>query len=310
MHKLLLLPILFLLPIASKGQTPNFFVEGSRWLYSTEESIESPGQLPWYSALEQYIIHGDTLLGSVFYHKIYSTINSSNHLPGSTIFQSRSGPTFIRFDSFENKVYYRPSVDSTERLLYDFNLQVGDTLPIQPIIYQPGLVDSIENVSLFGISVKKFYTSEFLGGSSNYEENYILAGMGGSNGLTFNQPVVSVVSGGILMTRLVCFQSGDSIYSPTNSDCPFLETISTKNVVSEGIGALVSPNPTQGAFTLFVSETLRNANFTVTDCLGRKVQSGVLTEQTTIGQLPASGVYFWYVEKNGRLIKAGKLICE
>ncbi|MDP1817307.1 MAG: T9SS type A sorting domain-containing protein, partial [Leadbetterella sp.] len=267
----------------------------------------SPGQIPWYGALEQYIIRGDTLLGSVFYHKIYSTINSSNHVPGSTIFQSRSGPTFIRFDSFENKVYYRPNVDSTDRLLYDFNLQVGDTLPIQPIIYQPGLVDSIENVSLFGISVKKFYTSEFL---DHYEKNYILAGMGGSNGLTYNQPVLSVVSGGILMTRLVCFQSGDSIYSPTNSDCPFLETISTKNVVREEISAMVSPNPTQGVFTLFVSEKLRNANFTVTDCLGRKVQSGVLTGQTTIGQLPASGVYFWCVEKNGRLIKAGKLICE
>ncbi len=309
MHKLLLLPILFLLPIASKGQTPNFFVEGSRWLYSTGESIESPQQLPWYGALEQYIIHGDTLLGSVFYHKIYSTINSSNHLPMSTIFQSRFGPTFIRFDSFENKVYYRPSVDSTERLIYDFNLQVGDTLPIQPIIYKPGLVDSIENVSLFGISVKKFYTSEFYWGPS-YEENYILAGLGGSNGLMYNQPVVSVVSGGILMTRLVCFQSGDSIYSPTNSDCPFLETISTKNAVSETINVSVSPNPTQGVFTLFVSEPLRKATFTVTDCLGRTVQSGVLTEQTTVGQLPASGVYFWQVEQEGRLIKAGKLICE
>ncbi len=43
MLKLLLLPILFSFPSFLSGQAPDFFVEGSRWVYQTSESWE-PGQ--------------------------------------------------------------------------------------------------------------------------------------------------------------------------------------------------------------------------------------------------------------------------
>ncbi|MBC7774777.1 MAG: hypothetical protein H7246_05000 [Phycisphaerae bacterium] len=315
MLKLLLIPILFSLPSFASGQAPNFFVEGSRWVYQTSESWE-PGQPFGHDWVEQNIIHGDTLIGGVLYHKVYSTIHATTTVyqpypePPLNLYDEYSfGPTFIRHDPVQNKVYYLPSIDSTERLIYDFNLKVGDTLPMQSIIFPIGVVDSIENVALFGASVKKFYTSQDQDGSV-YQENYILEGMGGSNGLTFYQPVFLSVSGSVYSTNLVCFQSGDSIYSPLNGDCPFLEYVSTTHAVSEEVSVVVAPNPTQGVFTVLVGETLRNATFIATDCFGRKLQSILLTEQNTSGQLPSEGVYFWRIEKEGRVIRAGKLICE
>ncbi len=315
MLKLLLLPILCLLPHWSNGQTPNFFIEGSRWVYQTSESWE-PGQTFLYGQIEQNLIHGDTLIENVVYNKVYTTIHASSTVylpypqpPITTLSQGRSGPTFIRFDSAEHKVYFLPSIDSSERIIYDFNLQVGDTLPMQSAFYTPGLVDSIENVSLFGISVKKFYTTEGVGGAV-YEENYILEGMGGSNGLAYFQPMAVLVSGGIFTTSLVCFQSGDSIYNPRNQDCPFLEVVSTTLPSEEAVSVLVSPNPTKGVFSVQVSEPLQHANFVVFDGLGRKVVAQTLSGPTTIGQLPRSGIYFWCLEKDGRRISAGRIICN
>jgi hypothetical protein len=288
-------------------------VEGSRWVYQTSESFE-PGQTFQYSQTEQNLIHGDTLIDNVLYNKVYTTIHASSTVflpypqpPITTFSQGRSGPTFIRFDSAENKVYYLPSVDSSERIIYDFNLQVGDMLPMQPALFAPALVDSIENLSLFGIPVKKFYTTASAGGAV-YEENYILEGMGGSNGLAYFQPMALVVSGGIFTTSLVCFQSGDSIYSPHNSDCPLLEVVSTTFSGEEAVSVLVSPNPTKGIFSVQVSESLQHATFVVLDGLGRKVVSQALSGPTTIGQLPRSGIYVWFLEKDGRRVGAGKLI--
>lgn len=316
MLKPLLFLIACLLSQLASAQVPNFFVDGSRWVYHTSESYE-PSQQTLQEWDEQNIIRGDTLIAGVLYGKLYTTIHYTTMVflpppqpPMNLYSQDSMGPTFIRYDTFENKVFHLPNGDSTERIIYDFNLQLGDDTPLQSDVFlTTGAIDSIENESLFGISVKKFYTTKNEGGAV-YEANYIIEGVGGSNGLLYYQPVFLVVSGGIYTTSLTCFQSGDSIYSPTNSDCPFLEFTSTDNPDSEPLAILVAPNPTRGVFSVLVGEELRDANFTVTDSWGRKIQSWVLSEQTSSGQLPSSGIYFWYLEKEGRFVKAGKIICE
>lgn len=315
MLKLLPISILLCIPQLSQGQTPDFFVEGSRWLYQSTESWE-PGQQFSSSSLEQYQIRGDTTIGGILYQKIYSRINYSTTVfppfpqqPITTETQAQFGPSFIRLDAPQNKVYYRPNVDSMERIIYDFNLQAGNDLPMQSDIFTGGTIDSIENVSLFGIPVKKFYTTAY-GTNASYNENYILEGMGGSNGLTYFQPVVQVVSGGIFSTNLVCFQSGDSIYAPLNGECPFLETVSTKDAGKAVPNVVVSPNPTSGAFTVVLEEALPDARFKITDCWGRIIQSSSWTGQTVYGRLPAPGLYFWHLEEDGRMVRTGKLLCR
>lgn len=314
MPKLLLL-ISFLLPQFSRAQAPHFFVDGSRWVYQTSESWE-PGQQFLSSQTEQNTIQGDTMIGGVLYGKLYTIYHFETTIylpwpqtPVYTTGQSQAGPAFIRFDSVQNKVFYLPKADTTEQVIYDFNLQVGDLTPMQSDIFQTGIVDSIETVSLFGSSLKKFYTTADMGGAQ-YPENYILEGIGGSNGLTYFQPKYVLVSGGIFTTQLVCFQHGDDIYAPLTGECPFLELVSTQDKADETLSVLVSPNPTQGAFSVSVAEGLYGANFRVSDCLGRRVQSSVLGDQVSFATLPAPGIYFWQIEKQGRLVKTGKIVVE
>lgn len=313
MPKLLLFLLTFSLPQLASGQAPNFFVDGSRWVYNTWESWE-PGQQFSSAETEQNMIQGDTTIGGVLYGKLYTVVNFTTTInlpwpePDTIITgQYQAGPSFIRYDSVQNKVFYLPNVDSTELEIYDFNLQVGELLPMQPSIFQAGMVDSIENVSLFGTTLKKYYTTPDMSGAQ-YQDNYILEGIGGSNGLTYFQPMYSVVSGGIFTTQLVCFQNGDDTYAPLTGECPLLELVSTKDKLDELLTVLVSPNPTQGDFSVLVAEGLLGANFMVTDCLGRRVQSSVLGESVSFATLPAPGIYFWQIEKQGRLVGAGKIV--
>lgn len=68
------------------------------------------------------------------------------------------------------------------------------------------------------------------------------------------------------------------------------------------------PNPTQGIFTVTISEALLNATCTIVNSLGQVTQSFKLTDINSTGQLFSPGIYFWRVEQDGRFIKKGKLV--
>lgn len=311
MYKAIAILLFHLLTNPIQGQQPNFFADGSRWVYFTYESSE-PGQEFGHYSDEQNIIHGDTIINGLRYFKLYSTFHNTlvvNIFPPLMIDSYDSiGPTFLRYDTLLHSVYYLPAVDSTERLIYNFNLVVGDTTPMQSPAY-PSIVTSIDTLTLFGVPVRRFFV-----GPANPPwpdtRNVIIEGMGGTNGLTYYQPEWDVVSGGYYGTRFICFQYGDSIYSPYNSECPFIDYISATNPVSDEFILTIGPNPTRDIFSLTISEELLNSTFTIVDFLGRVIQSFKLTELNTTVQLHSPGIYFWRLEQDRRLIRTGKVICE
>src|SRR2546423_12671923 len=76
--------------------------------------------LEWYS----YLLTGDTLIKGVQYHKLMTPFIASNcasNMPTGY----RGG---IRQEIQNKKVFFVQPNDSVDYLLYDFNLQVGDTL--------------------------------------------------------------------------------------------------------------------------------------------------------------------------------------
>ena len=171
------------------------------------------------------------------------------------------------------------------------------------------IIRSIDTVSLFGGQVKRFFLADV---SDPYLEhsNFILEGIGGSNGLTYFQPMYGWLSGEIYSTTLRCFQYQDSIYAPYDGECPFIDFISAVDPVRADHTLIISPNPTQGLFTVSISEELLNATCTIVNSLGQVTQSFKLTELNYTGQLSTPGIYFWRVEQEGRLIRTGKIICE
>jgi hypothetical protein len=312
MNKFFFILLYLLVANISFGQQVNFFADGSRWVYNTYESSE-PGQEFDHYSDEQNIIHGDTIISDLRYYKLFSTFHNTlvvNIFPPLMIDSYDSvGPTFLRYDTLHHSVYYLPAIDSTERLIYNFNLMVGDTTPMQSPAF-PTIISSIDTVTLFGVPLRRF----FVGGEVNPPwadtRNVIIEGMGGSNGLTYFQPEWDVVSGGYYGTRFTCFQYGDSIYSPYNGPCPFIDFVSAVRPLEKQHELMISPNPTHVLFGITIGEELLNATFTIVDCLGRVAQSFKLTELNSTTQLNASGIYFWHIEHGGHLIKTGKLICK
>ncbi|PSK92453.1 T9SS type A sorting domain-containing protein [Taibaiella chishuiensis] len=78
-----------------------------------------------YTTHNYGLTNSDTLINNLTYHKLY--------LSADTIFQVAEWIGSIREDSFK-RVYYRPAGQVTggsesDKLLYDFSLQLGDTLP-------------------------------------------------------------------------------------------------------------------------------------------------------------------------------------
>jgi hypothetical protein len=59
-----------------------------------------------------------------------------------------------------------------------------------------------------------------------------------------------------------------------------------------------------------IDEELLNTTCTIIDCLGRVIQSFKLTELQNTAQLHSPGLYFWRVEHRGKIIDAGKVICN
>lgn len=291
------------------GQPSHFFADGARWVYHISESSE-PGQEFNHLSDEQNIIHGDTTIYDKRYLKLYTTRHNTlvvNIFPPVMVDSYDSiGPTYLRYDTLEHSVYYLPDIDSTEKLIYDFNLEVGDTTPMQSNSY-PSVVSSIDTVTIFGVALKRFFVGE-ANPSWPDTRNVIIEGIGGSNGLTYYQPVWDVVSGGFYSTSFICFHHGDSIYSYIGDTCPFIDFISSTKTVPHDIKLTVSPNPANKNFSIDISEDLLDATFTIVDYLGRIVKSFKLTELNTMAQLDVTGLFFWNVVQDGQLINNGKLI--
>jgi hypothetical protein len=310
MNKIFTTLLLLLLSFFTNAQVANFFADGSRWVYGTYETWE-PNMSFSRSSAEQIIIHGDTVIDGITYFKLYTTFRNTVtvHVQHNQTFTSYDsvGPTFLRYDTLSNRVYHLPEVDSLERLIYDFNLQVGDTVPLQMVYgrYIP-VIDSIDTITVFGVPAKRFFLD--IGLEDLGRQNFIIEGMGGSNGLLHFLPEYVVVSGGIDMTHFNCFQYGDSIYSPENLECPFIDYISAIPGVYQEPLVTISPNPTHEFFMITIEPELFDSRFDLFDFSGRIVQTFTLTEETTFGKIKFPGVYFWRVEQDGRLIKTGKLI--
>src|SRR6187399_3319722 len=119
-----ILPSLLVLLLSNLclGQTPNFFANGSRWVYDTNTDSE-PGGVWDPSSEEQILIQGDTVLNGQSYHKLFTTVHRTVEVfqpPTFYHYYDSIGPSFLRYDTTLRRVYYLPAPDSSEKLIYDF----------------------------------------------------------------------------------------------------------------------------------------------------------------------------------------------
>ena len=290
MRKILLLVLLFISPLLRRGAGGEAFAQtnvyhpfpdsNAHWNIWFNANCFSNGM-----ANEEYsiVISGDTIINSLTYHKLSVPDVVSYSTGTCTGWQTAGYKGAIRQEISNRKVYIIPPV-GTEQLLYDFTLQVGDTVKgyIAPANPPPDKIQKIDSILIGNSYRKRWIANSFF----NFP---LIEGVGFMYGLVQRSPgnIIDETS-----FEVTCFkQNGNTLYANASTTCALLLTGIEKNSEKE-FSFSVSPNPSTGIFTLTSSEQFQ---FSVLDIFGREVYQSPnhpITQSTTVDlSSQAKGIY-------------------
>jgi len=182
-----------------------------------------------------YKFTGDTIISDQAYKKVYK---SEEEIPINWEYEG-----CIREE--EQKVWYFPKYGNGETKIYDFTVNMGDTISF---LYQPMVVDSISYKEINGEDRKHFYFSYI--DFSPFKEIWI-------EGIGSNYGVLSSGNGMTLggWTWFLCMsENGELIYMNPNYNSCLLISTGTKETINPEIN--IFPNPTNN---ILIVENLSHA---------------------------------------------------
>jgi len=276
------------------SQTMKLLDENNLW--SVLEKDNSPPGFPDTNPykLSHWLKTGnDTILnGKTYKTMLYSM--DENH----STWEDRG--FFLREE--EGKVYWL-NIDETreeETLLYDFNLQEGDSISryLAPLwnIKIVSAVDSIRYIQIGNSLRKTFYISNTLDSGWWKIPEIWIEGIGSLWGLERNN-ICSFVTGCQVIRNLLCFyQNGEELYhSPDFDNCYYHWTwlgIEKPELIPD---FQIYPNPSSGKFTITTTHGDENSQIQIFDSSGKQIRSFRIGSSNHIevdmSDVP-SGVYF------------------
>lgn len=245
---------------------------------------------------------GDTVIGGKSYTKIWSSgIYYSSNFYGfctNTIVGNFSYlSSAIRNDSINKKVYSYDFYNHVETLLYDFNLNLGDTVPVQ---FSSGYVSAIDSVLVGQNYHKRFTVSEI---NSMLPDVYLIEGIGATSGLLNRIDFCFECC-----TSLLCVKQNDTTIYPDGWVCDLIEGIPENS--TPALSFRLSPNPCEDFATISVSPATKDLSFSLYDPLGNiilqkfNVINGERIDLTSV----KPGFYYYNLSHSHDLARAGKLI--
>jgi hypothetical protein len=246
MKKLIILSITFLFCIAAKTQeyTPFNFEKG---IWITSQPIENG------TSIIQYNCKGDTLIDGIKYYKLCCTV---------PIFGTPTSYSFYYGGIRNNENKQVILNDGNLRILYDFNLKVGDTIingiydfeEITPIVQQ------IDSVQICGIYHKR-YKTQFM--------TYGGASIALTEGIGMNQCLLgfnNIENGAGEFSPTGCYtELGNNNCS--DSDCGLLLSVNKIPDLSDEIKIFPSPGNTD----LKISSSKFINKISIYDLLGKPI---------------------------------------
>ena len=251
-----LLLVLGLIPAAN---AQNYLQPGSQWrINGTGLSMLAPCYF-----IEQYVceITGDSLVGGQTYQKmIYHGLKTegptspgpSNCEPPTTFSRLYA---LVRQDGLKLYIYD----GSQEQLLYDFDLQVGDTLPLSFNNYDNQItVDSITTIQIANEVRKVFH---FTQQNQSSQINKIIEGVGHNFGFIGTMQPFEFFE-----TSLECYAINDTVYYPSlNAPCGLDVGLVEQ---PEAVRLNSYPNPTDGTILIETGSLEAIQTWTVFDVYG------------------------------------------
>ena len=220
----ILLVLLSSLVAKSQNYIPMPFEDGMMW--------RSFGALSVYEHYDEDRISGDTIIAG----KVYKIVRRNSYSAPSTLtpYFPPYGTNFVRQDTLNKKVFLR--LGSKDTLLYDFNLQVGDTIHgiMLGYLQNAGIdtirIATIDSIPLNGVFHKRFISTRIydlytpLGNTYGYIE-----GIGGggflSTSIGFERALGIVCVGKYYNQTLYPDSLFECIYPTLTQDYQFLHPI-------------------------------------------------------------------------------------
>lgn len=225
------------------------FISG--WIFPQSSYISFPNPAYWRVDAFDSDIGPPACSGSYYFH--YSTGNdtvisaktyvkitrSPSIVSGSTpCYYADVTPGYVgalRDDSIANKVFFIYQSQTTDSLLFDYNLNIGDTVKgILAPLFSYAFVSSIDSV-LINSQYHKRWNLDYCSGSPFY----FIEGIGSNLGL-----IDHFDCGAGIISYLICvMDSAGSIYSGNTSPYGCQLITSTDNLKSEKEAIRIFPNP-------------------------------------------------------------------
>lgn len=252
------------------------------------------------SQLYNYYTNGDTTFNSLVYKKIFKKGENEYHCPNTFPPSNPVGyidttPSYF-LRSTGKKMFLRKPVDTSEYLLYDFNLEVGDTLPLT---YNNNLSDIVVD------SIDSIYTPFGYRKKFNIAGGCLIEGIGSSVGL-----VESInISSGDLAYKLDCFSLNDTAYYPNiGPSCNMKVGIDSYNKVAN---YSIYPNPFNASTTIKFSSITNIEELIIYNIYGQalKVMKNISGEIIIIERESLkNGIYFIKLLRDNEINTLDKLI--
>jgi hypothetical protein len=300
---LYLLINLFVTAVYSQTYVP-FPTDSAIW---RERLVTQSGPYSFRIWDHQYILTGDdTTVNSHIYRKVIFRYHYYQD-GGIHVFNPAVADTFdvilgLRENNkkvygfgFEDTYHYPP--DTIERLLYDFNLNIGDTARFDAAGY--GVLTKIDSVLIDGTYRKRYLLS-----SGWWNPEYIIEGIGSTQGLLPYGPHINA-------SDLLCFSYKDMpLYEDSSHLCQYIYQYGTRLHIPGQLAnsdLTVSPNPFSNYLNIKTKQTslVRIYNLMGVVMWSQKINNNV---HITVNDLPA-GMYLLVIKnESGQIIEQQKLV--
>lgn len=249
----------------------------------------------------QYTITGDTVINTMNYHKIQKTgVKYQEDMIGNCtsniqyIINQYAGS--YRNDIINKKIFFIAPLATTDTVLYDFNLTVGDTVPSSPINDYGNFVNivtDIDSVYLGGVYRKRFKID-----SCMMQQLYYIEGIGSTYGLL--SPTVCPFEA---IYNLQCFTiNSQTVYPDSSTICDLATSI---NSLENTFAVDIFPNPTTDKLNIKITYTVNSfVSIMISNTLGEVIFQKELTaneKNLDISELP-KGLYLLSISVNENII--------
>ncbi len=244
-----------------------------------------------------YILDQDTIINAIVYHKLIVP-NILSNSSGTCNSHAAGYLGAVRENTTAKKIYFIPPGTSIEELLYDFNLQAGDTIKGYLPASTPSLltVQSVDSV-LAGTTYRKRWKT-----NSCYFAD-IIEGIGSTYGLIEKIPWCETDMAHYSL--LCCKQNDSALYPISGSDCNLITNYyNAGNKQQEVI--VISPNPAGGIINIKTKGKILES-VVIFDLAGRIVLAKKNHSTTYNIDMP-SGFYLLELIVEGSVIKRSVII--